>query len=213
MFATVFFGEDRSPCGRRRGVTGASSLGDTSDLLAASCPLRLEHVQHTRRTQTDTPTDRQTDAFSAYLHAVEDARLLKVELDVHAALAQRLAAPAQVVVARPHPQLLGLHEIVSAQDAVAQLTQASELHPACARRCLISSCGSFFLSWDSIYNDAICKFTLVGRKDLGNVPFHNVSYSETLPQVHSVARFLFKNVLMYWQIQDSKLLVQMWLHM
>lgn len=68
-------------------------------------------------------------------------------------------------------------------------------------------------SWDSIYNDAICKFTLVGREDLGNVPFQNVFYSETLLQVHSVALFLFKNVLMYWQIQHSKLLVQMWLHM
>lgn len=109
----------------------------------------LEHMQ---RTHTDAQTDRQTDTFSAHLHAVEDARLLEVELDVHAALAQRLAAPAQVVVARPHPQLLGLHEVVSAQDAVAQLTQAPELHPACAQRRLISGCG-----W-SLLRKIVCLF-------------------------------------------------------
>lgn len=92
-----------------------------SDLQATLCPLRLERMQHTL-------------TLSSYLHVVEDAWLLKVELDVDAALAQSLPAPAQVVVARPHPQLLGLHEVISPQDAVTQLTQASELHPACTQR-------------------------------------------------------------------------------
>lgn len=65
-----------------------------------------------------------------YLHGGEDPRLLEVELYVNAALAQRVAAPAQVVVARPHTQLLGLAEVVPAQHAIAKLAQASELHPA-----------------------------------------------------------------------------------
>ena len=71
-----------------------------------------------------------TQTFTAYLHVVEDARFLKVELDVHAALPQGLPAPAQVVVPGPHPQLLRLYEVVTSQDAVTQLTQASKLHPA-----------------------------------------------------------------------------------
>lgn len=68
--------------------------------------------------------------FSAYLHVAEDAWPLEVELNVHAALAQGFAAPAQVVVARPHPQLLSLHEVVSPEYAVTQLAQAPKLHPA-----------------------------------------------------------------------------------
>lgn len=71
-----------------------------------------------------------TQTLTAYLHVVEDAWFLKVELDVHAALPEGFPAPAQVVVPGPDPQLFSLHEVVSSQDAVAQLTQASELHPA-----------------------------------------------------------------------------------
>lgn len=65
-----------------------------------------------------------------YLHVVEDARLLEVELDIHAALPQGISAPAHVVVAGPDPQLLGLDEVVSSQDSITELTQASKLHPA-----------------------------------------------------------------------------------
>lgn len=60
---------------------------------------------------------------------MEDSWFLKVEFDVHAALPEGFPAPAQVVVPGPHPQLLGLYEIISSQDTVAQLTQASKLHP------------------------------------------------------------------------------------
>lgn len=71
--------------------------------------------------------------FSAYLHVVEDTWFLKVELNIHAALPKGFPAPAQVVIPRPHPELLSLYEVVSSQYAVTQLTQASKLHPACTQ--------------------------------------------------------------------------------
>lgn len=68
--------------------------------------------------------------FTTYLHLVEDAWFLKVELNVHTALPEGFPAPTQVVVPRPHPVLFSLYEVISSQDAITQLTQASKLHSA-----------------------------------------------------------------------------------
>lgn len=67
---------------------------------------------------------------SAYLHVVEDSWFLKVELNIHAALPEGFPAPAQVVIPRPHPQLLSLCKVISSQDTVTQLTKPSKLYPA-----------------------------------------------------------------------------------
>ena len=68
--------------------------------------------------------------LSAYLHVVEDSRFLKVELDIYAGLSEGFPAPTKVIIPRPHPQLLSLYKVVSSQDAIAKLTQASKLHTA-----------------------------------------------------------------------------------
>lgn len=79
---------------------------------------------------TDNSTCTIAQTFTAYLHVEEDTWLLKMELNIHAALPEGFPAPAQVVVPGPHPQLFSLYEVVSSQDAVTQLTQASKLRPA-----------------------------------------------------------------------------------
>lgn len=118
---------------RHRLGSEAFSLCDSSDLQATRCCLRFQWdniVLHDPLTLIyNTPTNTSI-SFTAYLHVVEETRFLKVELDIYTALPKSFSAPAQVVISRPHPQLLCFYEVVSSQDAITQLTQASKLHPA-----------------------------------------------------------------------------------
>ena len=85
-------------------------LDDISDLQAARCHLRF---QCDNNVLSHAPSHTNPTNTHPYLHVVEDAWFLEVELDVHAALPKSFPAPAQVVVAGPHPQLLGLYEVIS----------------------------------------------------------------------------------------------------
>lgn len=54
---------------------------------------------------------------------------LPVEHELHLHVFQRVVLPAQVVVARPHAVLVGPCEVILADHAVRQLTQAAEKLP------------------------------------------------------------------------------------